>query len=206
MIPFNLFLKNLKLILIIGVCLLLLGFYKDWEYQKLENLRNTENIRQSHLEDSLRRAVYIYNNQQMQEYLNSKKDVNRIVKESGVKENRIKEITTTKIIYRDTLRSTIYLPSPCRLDSVPKILKFTDSTNCIVIKGIVTTLKDSLQLTFTSKEYKGASTTIWFWERRQWKFLFIKSRFLGKPQISAKVIDECGESRTITVKKQSDDS
>lgn len=206
MIALTWVLKNLKIILIVGASLLLLGFYKDWKYQKLENVRNTENVRQKFLEDSLRRAVYIYSNQQMQEYLNSRKDIKKTIKDSGIKQKRITEITTSKIVYRDTLYSTVYLPSPCVQDSIPKMLKFKDSTKCMIIKGFVEVRKDSMNLTFTSKEYQGSSTTLWFWERRQWNFLGIKTRFLGKPQVSAKVIDECGESRTITVKKQTNDS
>ena len=41
-----------------------------------------------------------------------------------------------------------------------------------------------------------------FWERRQWNFLGIKTRFLGKKEMTAKIFDDCGNSTVVQIKKQ----
>ncbi|MNL86767.1 hypothetical protein D3C87_2156190 [compost metagenome] len=52
------------------------------------------------------------------------------------------------------------------------------------------------------RQFHNKSDAVAYWERREWNFLGFKTRFLGKKQFTAKVFDECGESRTMKIEKK----
>jgi len=108
------------------------------------------------------------------------------LEKDGIKVNRIKEIVSTKYNYKDTLIRK-YVSGP-----------FIDSTKCLTIKGFV----DSSGVTITNRQFNNKTDAVAYWERNQWKFLGIKTRFLGKKQMTAKVYDECGETKTIKIEKK----
>ena len=56
MIPLNQLWGNIKIIAIVLLALALMWFYKDYQYQKAENIRQTENASQLRRVDSLRFA------------------------------------------------------------------------------------------------------------------------------------------------------
>ena len=54
MITLNQIWSNLKIIVIILLALAVMWFYKDYQYQKAENIRQTENASQLRKADSLK--------------------------------------------------------------------------------------------------------------------------------------------------------
>ena len=76
-----------------------------------------------------------------------------------------------------------------------------DSTKCLVIKGHVDLIGGNMTLNITDRLFTGETTAVGYWERKQWKFLGIKTRFLGKKQGTVKLVDKCGESQIINIEK-----
>ena len=185
MINYFQIIKNIAIIMFIG---LIIWFYKDWQFQKSENIRQTENMRQVRMSDSLRFSSQIVNSNELKDYLQYQNSdlLNNLSKE-GVKTNRIKEIVSTNYVYRDTIYQ------------VHKENKFTDSTKCLTIKGTINT---DGSVSITDRKFNNKTDAVAYWERKQWSFLGIKSRFLGRKQMTAKVFNECGESQIIKIEKK----
>ncbi len=187
MITLDLILKNIRLFAIILVAGLLVWFYKDWQFQKAENIRQTENANQLRKADSLKYASQILTSQELANYLEyQNKDLQAKLKSDGIKTNRIKEIISTNYVFKDTTFKNF-------------TGKFTDTSKCLTIRGEVL---PNGTVNITDREFKNKTDAVAFWERRQWKFLGIKTRFLGKKEMTAKVYDQCGTSQTIKIEKK----
>jgi hypothetical protein len=187
MITLAVIIKNLRIIFIVILIAGAIWFYKDWQFQKAENIRQTENNSQLRKADSLRFTTQILSLNETKDYLQyQNSDLKNNLAKDGIKTNRIKEIVSTTYKYKDTIIKK-YVSGP-----------FIDSTKCLTIKGFV----DSTGVTITDRKFTNKTDAVAFWERNQWKFLGIKTRFLGKKQMTAKVYDECGESRTIKIEKK----
>lgn len=182
-----LILKNIKLIAIFLLVGAVIWFYKDYQYQKSENIRQTENNSQLRKADSLRFASQILSLNEMKDYLQyQNSDLKNNLAKDGIKTNRIKEIVSTKYSFKDSIIKK-YVSGP-----------FVDSTKCLTIKGFV----DSSGVTITDRQFHNKTDAVAYWERREWSLFGIKTRFLGKKQMTAKVFDECGESQIIKIEKK----
>lgn len=181
------YIQTAKTIFIIVGISLAIWFYKDYQYQKIENIRQTENNRQTRISDSLHFSSQILNANELKDYLQyQNSDLKNKLAEAGIKTNRIKEIINTNYIYKDTtFREFSGM--------------FIDSTKCLTIKGIV---NNNGTVSITDREFHNKMNAVAYWERRQWSLLGIKTRFLGKRQMTAKVFDECGESQIIKIEKK----
>ena len=179
--------SNLRWLLLVAIVGYNVWLYKDREFQKAENERQTENNRQTRIADSLNFSMQILNEKEIAEHLNyENKDLKDKLAKAGIKQNRIKEIISTNYYYRDSIQKKYYVGV------------FVDSTKCMVIKGVI----DSTGVvTIKDRQFKNKMDAVAFWERRQWNFLGIKTRFLGKKQMTAKVFDDCGNSTVIQIKK-----
>lgn len=187
MITIELIIKNIRLLFIVALCIGLVWIYKDREFQKAENIRQTENNRQKTISDSLRFSAQILNANELKEHFEyQNKDLKNKLEKSGIKTDRIKEIISTNYFYRDSIQKKYYTG------------QFTDSTKCLVIKGEIDT---NGVVTIKDRQFKNKMDAVAYWERRQWNFLGIKTRFLGKKQMTAKVFDDCGNSKVIQIKK-----
>lgn len=187
MINLALILKNIRLIVVLLLVVAVVWFWKDYQFQKSENSRQTENNSQLRKSDSLHFASQILTLSEIKDYLQyQNSDLKNNLAKDGINTNRIKEIVSTKYNYKDTIIKK-YVPGP-----------FIDSTKCLTIKGFV----DSSGVTITDRKFTNKTDAVAFWERREWNFLGIKTRFLGKKQMTAKIYDECGETKTIKIEKK----
>ena len=187
MITLDLIIKNIRLLFIVALCIGIIWIFKDYEFQKKENERQTENNRQKTIADSLRFSAQILNANELKEHFEyQNKDLKDKLAKEGIKESRIKEIISSKYYYRDSIQKKYYAG------------EFIDSTKCLVIKGEIDT---NGVVTIKDRKFKNKMDAVAYWERRQWSFLGIKTRFLGKKQMTAKVFDDCGNSTVIQIKK-----
>lgn len=187
-----------------GICLFI-WFYKDYQYQKSENIRQTENSRQLRISDSLKYTSQILNKEEIAEYLEyQNKDLKKLLDNNDIKLNRIQSIVSSTYRYKnDTVKSYDVSGIIDKIrNKIPTSMPFKDSTKCLVNKGFVKYENDSLKVIFTSREFTNKNDNVAYWERRQWKFLFIKSRFLGKKQFTAMSFDKCGETKTMKIEKK----
>ncbi|TDW48835.1 hypothetical protein EV144_103352 [Flavobacterium sp. 270] len=61
---------------------------------------------------------------------------------------------------------------------------------------------DTLKWQVLDCQFKNKSDAVAYWERKQWKFLGIKSRLFGKIELTSKTFDNCGESRILRIEKK----
>jgi len=197
--------KNIK---IIGLVVLLgaaVWFYKDWQFQKQENVRQTENARQLRMQDSLRFANQILTSREISEYLKySNSELKQLLDQANIRENRLQSILSVQYKYQDQTAKQYDVSKI--LEAIKEKKEFTvpfvDTTKCMTIKGNVHYLNDNLSVNITDREFKNKTDNVVYWKRREWKFLGIKTTFLGKKEFTAKTFDQCGESLITKVEKK----
>jgi hypothetical protein len=202
---FTPYIQTLRTILIIAGIALAIWFYKDWEFQTAENKRQTENMHQIMIADSLRYSSQILSSNEIKEYLQYQNSglKNKLLKD-GIKLNRIESIVSINYRYHDTVKKETDITGlvDAIQKSIPKSQEWIDTTKCQTTKGIVSFDGQKLKVVVNDREFKNKSDAVGYWERREWKFLGLKTRFLGKKQVTAKMFDECGESRMIKIEKK----
>jgi hypothetical protein len=178
-------------------------FYQDWKFQRAENKRAIENEKQLKYVDSLGNARLQFNKEQMNEYVLQNKELRSIIKENNIKLSRIQSISVSDYKYKDTSSNKIKLPKVIEAIEQNDSISYTivDSTKCLTIKGIVKYANDELSFTITDREFKNKTTVIGYWQRKEWKFLWFKTRFLGKKEAVVKTVDQCGETQIIEINK-----
>lgn len=202
---FNLILKNLRLVFIILICIVAVWFYKESQFQRAEKERQSENFRQTVIADSLRYSSQILTAKEIKEHLQYQNSElkNKLLKD-GIKLNRIESIVSTNYRYRDTVKRETDISGLVESikSSIPKSQDWIDTTKCQTINGTVFFDGQKLKVIVNDREFKNKSDAVAYWERKQWNFLGIKSRFLGKKQFTAKTYDDCGESRILKIEKK----
>ncbi|WP_339877070.1 hypothetical protein [Olleya marilimosa] len=196
--------ENLKIYAIISAVVFGIWFYKDYQYQKKENIRQTKNISQIRMMDSLKYASQSYTKKELQEYLEySRKDLKKFLEDNKIRTNRIEKIITQKLEYLDKeTRRTDLSPILKAIKENKNIsIPVKDSTKCLVVEGWVKFENDSLKLELDSRKFKNKSDVVSYWERKKWKFLGIKTRLFGKKQATVIIRDECGKSETFIIQK-----
>ncbi len=202
---FTPYIQTIRTFLIIVGIALAIWFFKDWQYQKAENIRQTENASQLRKQDSLNLASQVLTAAEIKDYLEyQNKDLQFKLKQSGIKESRLESITSNNYYYKDTVKQSTdvsKLINSIRLGNADE-QSFADTTKCQTIKGKIKYSGKDLKVEIDYREFKNKTDAVVYQERRQWKFFGIKTRFLGKKQFTSKVFDECGESKIIKIEKK----
>lgn len=204
MINLEIFIKNIKAIGVVLLVVAVVWFYKDYQYQKTENQRQSENISQLQKADSLRFTSQNLTLSEIKDYLEyQNQDLKNKLANEGIKLNRIQSIVSSNYKYRDTAKKETDVTElvDAIKNSIPKSQSWTDSTKCLTVKGSVSFDGQKLKVTVNDREFKNKSDGVAYWQRRQWNFLGIKTRILGKKEFTATQFDECGESRVMRIEK-----
>jgi hypothetical protein len=198
-------LKYWKEGLIVLAIIVAVWFYKDWKFQKAENIRQTENNRQQRHADSTHFVSQILSADEIKDYLQyQNKDLKQLLQDSNIRENRLQSIISTT--YRYTENTQKGYDASGIIEAIKEnrdlTVPFSDTTKCMTIKGNVTFKNDSLKVNITEREFKNKNDNVVYWQRREWKLLFFKTRFLGKKEFTGKTFDQCGQSQTIKIEKK----
>jgi len=205
MINLSIILKNIKLIGIGILIIVAVWFYKDYQFQKMENHRQTENSTQQRKADSLRFTSQILTVNEIKDYLQyENSDLKNKLSDAGIKESRIESIVSNAYRYKNTDKQETDVTGivDAIKNSIPKEQSWTDSTKCLKVNGTVAFDGQKLKVIVNDREFKNKSDGVAYWQRREWKFLGIKTRFLGKKEFTAIQFDECGESKTMKIEKK----
>jgi hypothetical protein len=196
--------ENIKLYLIIALSIAAVLFWKDYKHQIAENKRQTENLRMLRKQDSLRFAKQVMTQKELKDYLEyNRKDLKEFIKANNIKERRIRQIISQELKYIDTIsKETDLTPilSAIQSKSVEPIkVPIKDVSDCLIIEGYVIFENQTLKLNITERKFTNKSDVIAYVERNQWKFIGIKTRFLGKRQLTVKIKDSCGNTETFVI-------
>lgn len=201
------YIQTFRIVLAIALTAFIMWLWNDREFQKNEKIRQAENFRQTQMFDSLRYSQYSMRPDEIENHLQYKDpELLNKLENNSIKVSRIESIISHYLKYQDdTLRSTdiTRIVSAVR-NNIPATMPFKDSTGCLKISGKIRYENDSLKLDISSREFNGKTQAVAYTERKQWQFWFIKSRFLGKKQMTAKVFDECGNSQVVKIEKKKD--
>lgn len=205
MIAFGSIWSSIGRILAIVAIVVAVLFYKDYQFQKLENARQTENASQLRKSDSLRYINQILSKDEFTEYLEyQNSDLKKKLIEAGVKTSRIESIVSQTLKYRDTTHKETDVSGLVEAikNSVPKEQFWSDTTKCMSVSGIVSYNGQNLKVVVDDRQFHNKSDAVAYWERREWSFLGIKTRLFGKKEFTSKSFDECGETKTLKIEKK----
>jgi len=195
------YIKWIFIVILIGGGIYIYGRY---QLHKNNDLRLTENARQQERFDSLRISSIVLDEKQFNDAIRQNKNYLAVIKENGIKLNRVTSIMNHLLKYRDTTIVNTDLSEVVKAINQDKniTVPFKDSTNCLIVKGDIVYSGHNLGLRINDRIFKSKTTAIGYWERREWNLLGFKTRFLGKKQGTVKLIDECGESKIINIEKK----
>ncbi len=123
---------------------------------------------------------------------------------ANIRSRTIEKIVVQKVIYKDTTsRKTDLKPV---VEAIQKGIyikePFADISHCMIIRGFVEYDGKKMNITISDREFKSINQAVSYWERKQWKLWFIKSRWFGKKEIKVTVFNSCGESKTVVVNRK----
>jgi hypothetical protein len=195
--------EYIKYILILVFVCTVVYFVKDYQDKAQFKKDTIQNQLQYDRFDSLKVAYIVNTDRQLLNYIKSNKELSEALKLQGIKLNRVTSIMNHVLKYRDTtIVETDLSEVLLAINNKTPISKpFIDSTKCLVNKGLIKYENNALSLVFTERVFQGETTATGYWERNLWTIpvLKIKTRFLGKKQATAFVIDKCGESKIINI-------
>lgn len=197
--------QNIKWIGFAILIALLVWFYKNYEFQKAENIRQTENIRQIRMMDSLKFHVQNLSAAEIKDYLEwENKDLKNKLSRDKINASRIESIISSKLTYKDSVNRNWDLEDIRKaiLESNPLEKEIIDTSKCLTIKGKIKFDGSKLSLDISEREFKNKNDAVVYWERKQWKFLFIKSRLFGKKQFTQKIYNDCGDATMVKIEKK----
>jgi hypothetical protein len=192
---------------IIGLCALVFSYYilyTKWQNAEEDNERNEENMRMEMNEKETGYKKLVLDKNQMIEYLNSdRSDLANTLKQNNIKVNRIESLLSQVLTYRDTSDKETDLTPLIEAINKRETLEipFSDTSKCLTVEGNVKYENNKLKINITNREFNNKTDVVAYWKRKEWKFLFWKTRFLGKKEITAKSFSECGEVGTVRVEK-----
>ena len=195
------YLKYAVILICVGA---IIWFYKDYA-DKVDFKKQTEaNELQQQKFDSLHSAVLVYTDKQMVAVLKQNEEYKKLLQENNIKLQRVTSYMNHNLKYRDTTIVNTDLSPVLQAINTKKDYKqiFKDSTSCLLIKGNINFINGALSLNITDRIFKGNTTAVAYWQRREWSFLGFKTRFLGKKEATVKVVDKCGESQIINLEKK----
>lgn len=197
--------NNIKTILIVLCITAAIWFFKDWQHQKSENIRQTENNRQLRHNDSLNYSQQLLNKSEIIDYLEyDKSELKNNLSRANIKLNRIERIITQKLEYKDTVNNDYKIEGIIAAikDNRRLEVPVLDSTKCMVIRGSILYDGKELSLNIKERNFKNVSDVVTYWERRQWSLLGIKTRLFGKKQVTVKIFNSCGKTETKVVERK----
>lgn len=192
-------LKNIRHI---GIATLIIGvvwLYKDREFQKAENVRQSENAEQIRKQDSLGYSRVLLTEKearQQLEYQNS--DVLKKMDELNINMRNVHQIVTNELRYRKTDTTIVDISEIIAAIKENKeiILPFKESDSCWAVAGNIHFNGKDAQFKITEREFKNVQTIIGYQIRKQWKLLGIKTRLFGKRKLTVAIENSCGETTT----------
>lgn len=189
------------------VLVISIAFFLGWKHAKTisENERLKHNLLELSIEKKDLATTLTVKDRELKTLIQERFPIlERKLDSLKIRSNTIEKIVVQEIIYRDTTtRSTDLQPV---LDAIQKKVKivspFVDTTPCLTIVGQVEFNGETLNLSITDRKFTSIAEAVSHWERKQWKFWFIKSRLFGKKELKVTVFNNCGESKTIVVNKK----
>lgn len=198
----SILLKNIKLVIYILAVILIIYFVKENRKQQAEIQRLTENVTQTIKYDSLRYAEQTYTKQELKEYLEyNRQDLQVFLKENKIALKNIQKIITTKLEYKDTtIVNTDLQPVLDAINTKKEIsVPIIDTNECLTIKGNINYADNVLKLSINERIFNNTSDVVTHTERKQWRFLFIKSKLFGRKYTEVTINDKCGTSQTFVI-------
>lgn len=203
MIPFSKILGNVKNIAILVLVALLLFLYQ-YNRALSENIAVLQtNVTELTNKNS---TVLEVTKAEVKDFIKADKKIEARLKKAGIKINRVTAVKNISVKSQDTTKTSQgFILGPEKLYAAVELdTTIVDSTSCFktTIRAVI---KDNkLDIEVKAREFKTEASAVTYFERRKWKLLFIRTRFLGRKEYKTEIISDCGDIniKGVEVKKK----
>lgn len=200
--------SRLKLKHFLIIALIALTAFSMWamgeiKFQKEEKLRQKDNYTNLRDLDSLKVAHLTFRNtQEIEDYVDSNKELSQMVDEQDLKIRKLRTLVFQKQTYIDNIPRETDVSSIVEniRNDVSSTAKWSDSTECLVIRGSVTYESDSLKVKVDQRKFDNSILISQSWKRLPKNF-FQRILGLGRKVGTVKATSKCGESETLIIDK-----
>ena len=193
-------------LLIIGLIVFAFWSWNEIQHQKSEKNRMNDNYESLRDKDSLKITQLVFRtNKEIQEYIESNKDLEKLISNQEIKIRRLNNIIYQKQKYIDTFTRKTNVSQIIKYirEDVESSSKWIDSTECLVVKGDVVYKNDTLLVNVNKREFNNEIVITGSWERNKWSFFGLwEWRLFGRKKATAKATSKCGETETIIIDKK----
>lgn len=206
-------LKKIKPIYILAILLILMSivaysFMLRSQYHKSESERKGNNFTELQNFNKEKIASMVLNSkEEMEGFINSREDMKALyekqLEDKNIKIKQITSIVFQKQEYINNLEQSTNISTIIEYikKDVDTFLVWKDSVPCLEIEGKIVYKNDSLYNIITKREYHNDMMLTGYWERPQ-KNIF--TRWFGRPNAHATVVNTCGETKSILIKKKNE--
>lgn len=203
----NLFsLGNLKTLGIVAGIVSVIWFYKSWQNRGDEIIRLEANYKNRLAEEKSHFSEYkLKKETELEQYLasttNQLKGLQDQLDKTNIKLHQITRIVSTNVNVRDTIISVIDVDSLAQKIVLNKDFEvpILDVTDCFKFRAKFVFKDGKSSFEVLERQYNDTINYVSYWERKQWKFLFIRSRLFGKKIAKVEIFNACNNTKVKTI-------
>lgn len=194
-------LQHILIVAVVGLVLVAYTLQQRVIFHKSESARQESNFETLRDFDSLKVAnVLLRTSSEIKEYVESNKDLNELIKDRDIKIKRLQSVIYQHQKYRDTVQRVTDVSEIVEdiRENVTSVVKWSDSTECLVVKGVVKYEDEQLSVNVTSREFTNKIAIIGTMERPQTNLF---TRWFGKLRAKITVVSKCGDTETLIIER-----
>lgn len=143
---------------------------------------------------------------EVKDFIKADTKVQARLERAGIKTNRVTAVKNISVKSQDTTKTSreFVIDTSKSYAAVELDTTVVDSTKCFKITIRAHIQDNKLNLEVKAREFETEASSITYWERKKWSFLFIQSRFLGRKEYKTEIISDCGDIniKGVEVKKK----
>jgi len=195
-------LQHFLILALIGLVGFSVWAWGEIKFQKTEKFRQEQNYENLRDKDSLKVALLNFRtNDELKDYVSTNKDLKELLEQQKIKLKRANNIIYQKQQYIDNLNRSTDVSDLIQniRNNISATTQWSDSTECLIVKGNVEYKNDSLAVNVTDRKFDNKIVIVGGWERDQ-RNLF--TRWFGRKKAIVTASSKCGESETVVIEKQ----
>ncbi len=135
---------------------------------------------------------------EFEDYLKTKDtQISDLLDSLKIKPKTVERIVKIKVTEIDSIPYEV--PTKPVIVNQDTVFQFLHAQKCYEVGGFVKVKDDNCSLVFTKFQYNNELSEVYYQERKEWKLLFFKTRFLGKRELSVERVSKCGDTEYKTI-------
>ena len=137
---------------------------------------------------------------EMKDYIATNKDLSDLLKQQKIKLRKANSIIYQKQQYIDNTETIHDVTEIIKYvqQNIPAVMQWSDSTECLTVKGNIEYKNDSLHVKVTDRQFDNEIAIVGGWERDQRN---LWTRWFGRKKATVTATSKCGKTETLVIEK-----